>query len=144
VRTKVMTESPKLDEIDADTGMTLAETKEFVLGHFEEFVNRKNLDIADVNFAPEFVDRGSDVRDLPSGPAGAKAYVGRALQRFPDRRVAVEDINAENDRVVVRNTRRMTNPESGKAMKFSAIVIWRISHRQLFERWAYLESAHPE
>jgi len=52
VRAKVMPESPKRDEINADTGMTLAESKKFVLRYFEEFVNRKNLDIADVNFAP--------------------------------------------------------------------------------------------
>jgi hypothetical protein len=53
------------------TGMTLMEMKEFVRHHLEEFGNRKNLAIADVNFAPEFVDHGSDVPSgLPSGPAG--------------------------------------------------------------------------
>jgi hypothetical protein len=33
------------------TGVTLDEMKTFIRNHFEEFVNRKNLDIADVNFA---------------------------------------------------------------------------------------------
>jgi len=45
-----------------DTSMTLEEMRQFVRNHFEEFVNRKNIDIGDVNFAPEFVDHGADVR----------------------------------------------------------------------------------
>jgi|SRR5579859_3922548 len=132
-------------EINPKTGMTLPEAKEFVLRHFEDFVNRKNLDVADVNFAPEFIDHGSDVPpNLPSGPAGVKAYVGTTLRKFPDLHVIVEDIIGEDDRVVVRNTWKMTNAESGKIMKFSGIVIWRIAHRQLTERWAFLESPRPE
>lgn len=34
------------------TDMTHAEMKEFIRNHFEEFVNRKNLRIGEVNFAP--------------------------------------------------------------------------------------------
>jgi hypothetical protein len=48
--------------------MTLDETETFIRNHFEQFVNRKNTSLADVNFAVEFVDHGADV---PSGtPAG--------------------------------------------------------------------------
>jgi len=126
------------------TGMTHEEAKDFVRRHFEEFVNRKNLDIADVNLAPEFVDHGSDVPpNLPAGPAGAKAYVASALGKFPDLHVTIHDVIAEDDKVAVRNTWQATNPASGAAIQFSGIVIWRIAHRQLVERWAYLESPHP-
>jgi hypothetical protein len=133
------------EQINPKTGMTLSEAKEFVRRHFEDFVNRKRLEVADVNFAPEFVDRGSDVPpNMPPGPAGAKAYVGSALQKFPDLHVTVEDIIAENDKVAVRNTWWATDPKSGKTIRFSGIVIWRIAHRQLVERWAYLEPPHSE
>jgi hypothetical protein len=47
--------------VNPKTGMTFTEMKDFVRNHFEEFVNPKNLDIGDVNFAPEFEDRGADV-----------------------------------------------------------------------------------
>jgi uncharacterized protein YbjT (DUF2867 family)/predicted SnoaL-like aldol condensation-catalyzing enzyme len=115
------------------SGMTIEEMKAFVRNHFDEFVNRKNLDIADVNFAPEFVDHGSDVPPgLPFGPEGAKQYVGAAYKKFPDIRVEILDLIAEDDKVVVRN--RWT----GGGYQFSGIVIWRIAHRQLVERWAYL------
>jgi predicted ester cyclase len=127
----------------ATTGFTQEEMKTFVREHFEAFVNRQELGVADVNFAPEFVDHGADVPPgTPPGPAGAKQYVSAALQRFPDMHVTLNDVIAEGDKVVVRNTWRGTEAGTGKRVEFSGIVIWRIAHRQLVERWAYLEAPH--
>jgi predicted ester cyclase len=126
------------------TGMSLEEMKAFIRDHFEQFVNRKNLEIADVNFAPDFVDHGADVPPgTPPGPAGAKQYVGKALKRFPDMKVTIEDIVAEQDKVVVRNVWRATDPQTGRKIQFAGIVIWRIANRRIAERWAYLESPKP-
>jgi predicted SnoaL-like aldol condensation-catalyzing enzyme len=135
-----MTTAPgKQESGNPKTGLTHEEMKVFVRNHFEEFVNRKNLDIADVNFAPEFVDHGADVpAGLPPGPAGAKQYVGGAYKKFPDIHVEILDLVAENDRVVVRNHWTGMEAASGVKYEFSGIVIWRIAHRQLVERWAYL------
>src|SRR5215469_9231824 len=128
-----------LGAVNPKSGMTHAEMREFVRDHFEEFVNRKNLEIGNVNFAPEFVDHGTDVPPAtPPGPAGAIAYVGGAYQKFPDIRVEILDLIAEDDRVVVRNQWTGTEAGSGNKYEFSGIVIWRIAHRQLVERWAYL------
>jgi predicted SnoaL-like aldol condensation-catalyzing enzyme len=126
------------------TGMTHAEMKEFIRNHFEEFVNRKNLRIGRVNFAPGFVDHGADVPPgLPPGPEGAIQYVGAALKKVPDLRVTIEDLIAEDDRVVVRNHWTGTEAASKQRLEFSGIVIWRIAAGQILERWAYLESPHP-
>jgi predicted SnoaL-like aldol condensation-catalyzing enzyme len=123
------------------TGMSIDEMKAFIRNHFEQFVNRKNLDIADVNFASDFLDHGADVPPgTPPGPAGAKLYLGSALKKFPDMRVTIEDIIAEGDKVVVRNVWRATDPGSGRKVQFAGIVIWRIERGQIVERWAYLES----
>jgi hypothetical protein len=55
------------------TGMAHEEMKQFMRNHFEEFVNKQNLGIADVNFAANFVDHGADLPPgTPPGPAGAK------------------------------------------------------------------------
>lgn len=125
--------------VNPKTGMTHEEMREFVRNHFEEFVNRKNLSIGKVNFAPEFVDRGTDVPPgMPPGPEGAIAYVGGALKKFPDMQVEILDMVAEDDRVVVKNRWTGTEASTGKKYEFSGIVIWRIAHRQLVERWAYL------
>lgn len=125
--------------VNPKTGMTHVEMRAFVRHHFEEFVNRKNLAIGNVNFAPEFVDHGTDVPPgTPPGPAGAMAYVGGACKKSPDIHVEILDLIAEDDRVVVRNQWTSTEAASGKKFEFSGIVIWKIAHRQLVERWAYL------
>ena len=122
--------------------MTHAETKEFIRNHFEEFVNRKNLRIGEANFVSSFVDHGADVPPgLPPGPLGAIQYVGAALKKVPDLRVSIEDLIAEDDKIVVRNHWTGTDGASKQRLEFSGIVIWRIANRQIVERWAYLESA---
>jgi predicted SnoaL-like aldol condensation-catalyzing enzyme len=127
------------ENVNAQTGMTFAEMKTFVRTHFDEFVNRKNLNIGKVNFAPEFVDHGADVPPgTPPGPVGAIQYVGSAYEKFPDIHVEILDLIAEDDKVVVRNRWSGTEAATGKKYEFSGIVIWRIAHRQLVERWAYL------
>ena len=126
------------------TGMTQTEMKEFIRNHFEEFVNRKNLNIGEVNFAPGFVDHGADVpQGLPPGPVGAIQYVRAALKKVPDLKVTIEDMIAEDDKVVVRNHWVGTDSASKQRLEFFGIVIWRIANRQIVERWAYLETPHP-
>jgi len=133
-----------MDTVNARSGMTHAEAREFIRNHFEEFVNRKNVDIGNVNFAPNFVDHGADVpAGVPPGPAGAIQYVAAALKRFPDLHVQIEDMIAEEDKVVVRNHWTATDSQTGKKLEFRGIVIWRIAARKIVERWAYLESPHP-
>jgi predicted ester cyclase len=133
-----------MDTVNTKTGMTHAEARAFIAAHFEEFVNRKNVAIGHVNFAADFVDHGADVpAGLPPGPEGAIQYVSGALKRFPDMHVHIEDMIAEDDRVVVRNRWTATDPQSGTRIAFGGIVIWRIANRQIVERWAYLEPARP-
>jgi predicted ester cyclase len=133
-----------METANPKSGMTHAESREFIRNHFEEFVNRKNVDIGNLNFAPNFVDHGADVpTGTPPGPAGAIQYVAGALKRFPDLHVQIEDMIAEDDKVVVRNHWTATDSQNGKKREFRGIVIWRIAARQIVERWAYLEAPHP-
>jgi hypothetical protein len=64
------------------TGLTLEQIKDLIRNHFEQFVNQKNLDIVDVNFAAEFIDHRADVPPgTAPGPAGAKQErLGRYYQ----------------------------------------------------------------
>ena len=134
-----MATTQPMGALNPKTGMTHDEMRQFVRNHFEEFVNRRNLSIGEENFAPEFVDRGPDVPPgMPPGPEGAIAYVGGALKKFPDMQVDILDMIAEDDKVVVQNRWTGTEATTGKKYEFSGIVIWRIAHRQLAERWAYL------
>ena len=134
-----------MDAINTKTGMTHVEAREFIRNHFEEFVNKKNVQIGKVNFAADFVDHGADLPPgMPLGPEGAIQYVGGALKRFPDLHVEIEDMIAEDDdKVLVRNHWTATDSQSGKKLEFRGIVIWRIANKKIVERWAYLEAPHP-
>jgi predicted ester cyclase len=99
--------------------------------------------IGKFNFASEFVDHGANVPPgTPPGSSGAMQYVPGALKKFPDLQTRIEEIIPENDRVVVRNRSTATSSQTGKALEFRGIVIWRIAARQLAERWAFLEPPH--
>ena len=106
--------------------MSSEENKQFVRQHFEQFVNQKNLAVADRNFAPDYQEHGSDAPagSMP-GPAGPKSYLARAFERYPDLHVTIQDIIAEGDKVVVRNTWQATDTTTGSRTEFSGIVIWR-------------------
>jgi predicted SnoaL-like aldol condensation-catalyzing enzyme len=132
------------EQTNPKTNMTHAELKQFIRNHFEEFVNKKNIRIGELNFAPNFVDHGTDVPPgLPPGPEGAMQYVSVALKKVPDLQVTIEDLIAEDDKVVVRNRWTGTDAASSQRLEFSGIVIWRIANRQIVDRWAYLESPYP-
>jgi predicted SnoaL-like aldol condensation-catalyzing enzyme len=133
-----------VEPTNAKTGMTHSEAREFIRNHFEEFVNKKNMQIGNINLAVNFVDHGADVPPgMSPGPEGAIQYVSGALKKFPDLYVQIEDIIAEDDKVVVRNHWTATDGQSGKKVEFRGIVIWRIAERKIVERWAYLEAPHP-
>jgi predicted SnoaL-like aldol condensation-catalyzing enzyme len=124
--------------------MSIEENKAFVRRHFEEFVNQKNLDIADRNFSNDYREHGTDApAGADPGPNGPKTYLAAAFKRYPDIRVTIEDIIAEGDKVVVRNRWQATEAETGEAIEFTGIVIWRIASGKLAERWAYLQTPHP-
>lgn len=132
-----------MDAINPKTGMTQEELKAFVRNHFEEFMNRKNLAIAEVNYAADFVDHGSDVPEgTPSGPEGPKQYMGASYKRFPDLHVTIDDMIVEDDKVAVRNHWVGTEPKTGARIEFRGIIIWRVASGKLVERWAYLGPAH--
>jgi predicted ester cyclase len=122
---------------EGDPGFTLEEMKRFVIAHFENFVNRKKLEVARENFSADFLDH-----DEPSGPQvgpeAAIAMMQAAYQKWPNLHVTIEDIIAERDKVMVRNTWRATDAATGQRIEFHGFVLWRFSNRKIVERWATL------
>ena len=106
-----------------------------VIGHFEDFVNRKDLGAIDRNVADTFIDH--------DGPGGATAdrpadrlMMGKMQGLFPDLRVAVKDSVAQGDKVVVRNLWTGTDARTGQRMECHGFVMWRIAGGKIVERWA--------
>jgi predicted SnoaL-like aldol condensation-catalyzing enzyme len=120
----MLTTTPSRESVNPKTQMTHEEVKQFVRNHFEEFINRKNLDILDINFAPEYVEHGTDLPPgCPRNRAGTKQYVAGSHKKFPDLQVEILDMIAEDDKVVVHNHWTGTEAESGVKYEISGIVI---------------------
>lgn len=107
----------------------------FVRRHFDDFVNRHDLDAADRDFAPDFLDHDGPGGRPADGPGG-KRMMAAMQQRYPDLRVTIEDIFGAGDRVACRNVWRGTDRETGAPMSFHGIVIWRLAGGRMAERWA--------
>jgi steroid delta-isomerase-like uncharacterized protein len=85
----------------------------------------------------------------PTGTTGAQAIKqvwAALLHAFPDIHVAVEDVIAEGDKVVLRNTVTGTQlgeyrgmPPSGKPVVYNEIFIVRIADGRITEIWGVVD-----
>jgi steroid delta-isomerase-like uncharacterized protein len=98
----------------------------------------------------ELVEPNARIRTpLPLPATGAQAikYVWAALLvAFPDLHLTVEDIIAEGDKVVVRNTVTGTHrgeymglPPTGKSVTYNEIFIFRFDNGRIAETWGVVD-----
>jgi predicted ester cyclase len=113
----------------------------FVIDHFDEFVNQRDLDAIDRNVAADFLDHDGP-GGKPADRAADKAMMARMHQTFPDLRVAVLDHVAQGDKVVVRNLWTGTNAQTGQRVEFHGFVMWRLAGGKIVERWATVTPMH--
>ncbi len=125
----------------ADPGLTLDEMKQFVRNHFEDFVNRKKSEVALRNLSSDFLDH-DEPTGVEVGPVAAKRMMKGAYKRWPDLNVTVEDILAEGDKVMVRNSWTATEA-SGQKIEFHGFVLWRFANGKIVERWATITPPRP-
>jgi steroid delta-isomerase-like uncharacterized protein len=81
-----------------------------------------------------------------TGIAALKQVWAVLLRAFPDIHVAVEDVIAEGDKVVVRNTVTGTNqgeyrgaPPTGKSVTYNEIFIARFAGGRIAEIWGVVD-----
>jgi predicted ester cyclase len=123
------------EEEDMPTDLSIDQMKQIVRGHFEDFVNRKNAAVIRKNMTPDFYDHDGP-GGLPTGVDGDEKMMVDMFESMPDLHVTVEDMIAENDKLVCRNIWRWTDRASGKKMQFHGFVLWRFEGRKIAERWA--------
>lgn len=126
----------------SDPGFTLDEMKQFVRSHFEDFVNRKDSAAALRNFSSDFLDH-DEPGGVVAGPEAAKKMMEAAYQRWPDLHVMVEEILAEGDKAMVRNSWTATEAATGQKIEFHGFVLWRFANRKIVERWATVTAPAP-
>ena len=87
--------------------MSSEESKELVLRWFAE-LDRGNLDIVDELIAADYVDHNPALPNLPAGREGVRQYVRILKAAFPDAAHTIDDVIAENNKVMTRVTARGT------------------------------------
>jgi predicted ester cyclase len=115
--------------------------KRFVIEHFDDFVNKKDLTAIDRNMSADFYDHDGP-GGKPTGRDGDRKMMADMHELFPDLQVAVKDALAEGDKVVVRNQWTGTNRDTGERMEFHGFVLWRIANGKIAERWATVTPFH--
>ena len=117
------------------TTLTPQQMKELVKGHFEGFVNMRNAAVIRKNMMPDFYDHDGP-NGKPTGVDGDEQMMMRMYEAMQDLHISIEDIVAEDDKVICRNIWRWTDPGSKKRMQFHGFVEWRFEGNKIAERWA--------
>lgn len=100
-----------------------------------------NMAMADEVVSPQFTSHDWP-EDGPTGPQAFRDYYATLRSAVSDARYEVNDLIAENDRVVVRWRMLGTHTgdfggiaASGKAIVLKGIAIYRVEGGMLMERW---------
>ena len=119
--------------------MSTEENKAIVHRAFEELFNQRNVDVIDERWAKEFIHNpGQEGRD-PWKERVVPILTGSP----PNLHLAIEDVIAEGDKVVVRFTWSFTHTvpifgvaPTGKYISWTGISINRLGDGKIVEEWA--------
>jgi predicted ester cyclase len=117
------------------TKLTGDQMKQFVRQHFEDFVNKRNAAVIRKNMTPDFYDHDGP-GGKPTGVDGDEQMMIAMYKSMPDLHLTIEDMIAEDDKVMCRNVWRWTDTASGKRKQFRGFVLWRFEGDRIAERWA--------
>lgn len=121
------------------------EENKALLRRFIELWNTGNLAMADEFVNPDLVDH-TLLPGLPPGLAGFKLMVSGFRAAFPDLRISIDDLIAQEDKAAARVTFRGTQqgefqgiPPTGNAFTMAAIGLLRFKKGEVVEHWATLD-----
>jgi steroid delta-isomerase-like uncharacterized protein len=113
----------------------------------EEMFNQGNLSRADEFLAPDFVEREELPPGIPRGREGVIQLTSMLRSAFPDLQATIDDIIAEGDKVVIRQTWTGTHqgefmgvPPTGKSVSIGVIDIIRVDGGKFVEHWGQMDS----
>lgn len=122
--------------------MSTEANKALIRRFYDEFFNKRNLNIVDELHTADFQHHDSGAPDPGGGPEGYKQRNAMFLKAFPDRQVTIDDLVAEGNKVVTRSTMRATQTgdlpgikATGKKVVVTATIISRIQGGKIAEEW---------
>jgi steroid delta-isomerase-like uncharacterized protein len=125
-------------------GMTTIEQNKAVARRWStELWSQGDLMVADDIIAADYVRHDPGDPFPAHGPEDVKKIVTMLRTMFPDFHIDVESVVAEGDLVVSRYTATATDtagymgmPATGKAIRTSAMQMFRFAHGKIVESWA--------
>ncbi len=127
--------------------MSVQENKALARRVFDEIWSGGKLDLVDELLDPEFVGRPIGLAEPFKGPEGAKEFIGRLREAFPDIRFPIDDLIGEEDKVVVRWTATGTNDgefmgiePSGRQVTIAGMTIRAIRDGRIIEGWTNMDA----
>lgn len=117
------------------TNLSTEQMKQIVRNHFEDFVNKRKPEVIRTNMSPDFFDHDGP-GGKPTGVEGDEKMMRQMYELMPDLNLSIEEMIAEGDKVVCRNTWRWTDKTTGRKMQFHGFVMWRFEADKIAERWA--------
>jgi steroid delta-isomerase-like uncharacterized protein len=120
----------------------LADNKATTQRLFDEVINQGNMAVIDELLTPDMVDHEPGPPGMPPGREGVHQFFTMMHQAFPDLHVAVDQMVAEGDFVVVMSTWSGTQsgefmgvPASGNPVTWQVWDMVRIVDGQVTEHW---------
>ena len=121
--------------------MSTKENKELVTRIVEDFINKNQPSVADELFAEDFINHSPQFGVAPN-LEGLKQMISLFHKGFPDLHLNIEDMIAEDDKVVIRVRSTGTHTGEFMGLKISnrridstQISIIRIEGGKVKERW---------
>jgi predicted SnoaL-like aldol condensation-catalyzing enzyme len=111
-----------------------AENKAVQRRIIDEVINRKDLDLTDELFSEEH-ELHPEAPGITRGPEGMKHAFAGLHEDFPDIRVEIESMVAEEDMVATRLTFSGTHAPTGKRATWPEMVFARFSEGKAVESW---------
>jgi predicted SnoaL-like aldol condensation-catalyzing enzyme len=127
--------------------VSLEENRAVVRRFVDELNNEGRMEVADEIFAPECYAHALDYRPVPmnprvNGPAHIKPLTRLWRYGFPDWKMTIDQLIAEDDKVVLVYTAGGTHMgrigdmgPTGKEIRFSGIRVFRIVEGRIVEYW---------
>jgi len=121
---------------------TFADNKALILRLIDEVLSKGNLAAADQLLDANFVLHLPGSPEPIRGVEGLKRVAENFHAGFPDRRVIVEDVISEGDKLAVRVTQKGTHKgvfqgiaPTGRQVSVTGIAIFRIVNGRIAEEW---------
>ena len=110
----------------------------------EAIWNRGALEAADALFAPDYVNHGGLIPDLVRGPEAVKVSAALYRAAFPGLHIAVDDLRADGETVVLRWTARAAAPGAippGPQGEVTGVTRSRLVGGRIAESWTSWDRA---